>query len=89
MKPILTFAGLVIYNIYLFFVNDVRLLAFLAAIEIFCTLLVARRGWRGWWRFVLANSGFVIFVVLCNLLFLETTQALVIGARLWLAIGST
>lgn len=89
MKPVIMLGGLVIYNIYLFFINDARLLALLAVIEIFCTLLVARHDWRGWWDFLLANSGFVLFVVLCNLLFLDAGQALIIGARLWLAIGST
>lgn len=89
MSSAFVLVGLIIYNICLFFVSDVWVLAVLAAVETLGTLLAARRDWRGWRSFLLANSGFVGFVVLCNLVFLDTEQALIIGVRLWLAIGST
>lgn len=89
MKPLLIIAGLSIYNIGLFFVSEVWLLAVLASIEFIWTILVARRDWRGWRSFMMTNSGFVLFVILCNLLLLDVGRALLIGVRLWLAIGST
>ncbi len=88
MKATLLILGFIIYNMWLFWVEDYWVLAGLMVIDLLY-LLCRRRNWRAQGRFLLKNCGFVAFVVLCNLLFSDWQRALLLGARLGLAIEAT
>ncbi len=88
MKAALLILGFIIYNIWLFWVEDYWVLAGLLVIDLLY-LFCRRRNWRAQGHFLLKNCGFVTFVVLCNLLISDWQQALLLGARLGLAIEAT
>lgn len=80
----------IVYSLGLFWLHDWKILAmlFLANLAI---LVALRRNsdWRKRSRFLLRSFCFVGFVVLCNLLCRELEFALLVGARLFLALLAT
>lgn len=89
MKGALLFLGFIIYNIWLFWLEDWRIFAGLLLLDLCMLLLLWRHHWRRQVRFLAQNYGFVAFVILCNWLFSGLPQALLLGMRLGLAIEAT
>lgn len=89
MKSAILILGFIIYNIALFWIDAFWLLGLLLALEIGIVILLPDVDYRAALKFFVKNCGFVLFVVLCNLLFSDWHQALLLGFRLILAIEAT
>ncbi len=89
MKSALLILGFIIYSVWLFWVSNVWLLGVMLALEISILIILPDIRWRTAFKFFLKNCGFVLFVILCNLLFSDWWQALLVGLRLGLAIEAT
>lgn len=81
--PAWIIAGFTIYNIWLFWLDDWRVLGILGLLGLALVL------WRGGGKVVLRSVGFVGFVWLCNLAWLDWTAAFVVASRLFLALCGT
>ena len=89
MKSALSILGFIIYDIWLFWINDFWMLSLLGVLEVIIIILLPISCWRTVLKFFIKNCGFVLFVVGCNLLFADWHQALLVGCRLGLAIEAT
>lgn len=70
----------VVYNCLLFFISNWHILFALLLVEI----IVGRVN-----RFLMKNCFFMLFIVVCNLLFCDFNTAILVGLRLFLAIEAT
>lgn len=84
MKNALIILGFLVYSLVLFLITNPWMLIGIFILELITSLLVSNL--REAWLFLLKNSGFVIFVTLCNLWLASWSQAVLVGARLGLAI---
>lgn len=89
MKSAVSIFGFIVFNVWLFQIDDFWLLGLLLWLEIIMTVFLSGRHWWPALKFLFKNCGFVSFVVVCNLLFSSLGQALLVGSRLGLAIGAT
>ncbi len=83
----ITFIG---YSIGLFWLHDWQILAMLFLANLVILVALGRyHDWRKHSKFLLRSCCFVGFVVICNLLCRELEFALLVGARLFLALLAT
>lgn len=88
MKSLLLVLGFFSYNSWLFLINDPSLLRWALVFEV-GILIPLYKGLPAVLALLCKKCGFIIFVVLCNLLFSGWEQALLFGLRLILVIGAT
>ncbi len=89
MKSTIFILGLIFYSTALFFIEQFWLLGTLLILNLIVLACVQQHSWRSLVTFLAKNCGFVLFVVLCNLWFAGIYLALLVGARLGLAILAT
>lgn len=79
---------LVVFCTAIFFINDGWVMTMIFAALMIITLLLnnSKSALSKCLKFLLKNLGFVIFVVLCNLIFSDKWTAVMVGVRLFLAI---
>ncbi len=79
---------LVVFCTVIFFINDGWVMTMIFAALMIITLLLnhSKSALSKCLKFLLKNLGFVIFVVLCNLIFSDKWTAVMVGVRLFLAI---
>ena len=81
--------GFIIYSMGIFGIKNFAVLSVIAIVELLILVFLIKGDWLRAFRFLLKSSGFVVFVMLCNLLFSNLEQALLIGARLELLVTAT
>lgn len=79
---------LVVFCTGIFFINDWWWLVVVFVALMIITLLLnhSKSGLGKCMKFLMKNLGFVVFVVICNLIFSDVISAVVVGIRLFLAI---
>lgn len=80
----------IVYSVALFWLSDWRILLLLFVAELaLLALKQRRRNWRSDLKFLLRSALFVSFVIFCNLWTSGLASALMVGARLLLALLAT
>lgn len=88
MKGAIAIIGFVLYNAVIFWIKDFTVLGILLAFELIILIFLSD-GSRSALSFLFKSGGFVILVILFNILFSDIEQALLIGTRLEIIIIAT
>lgn len=89
MKSALLILGVIVYNVCLFWIDVFWVLGCLLGVNLALVVILPKINWRAQCSFLVKTFGFVVFIVLTNLLFTEINQALLVSFRLGLALEST
>ena len=89
MKGTIVIIGFVLYNAVIFWIKDFTVLGILLIFELIISIFLSNDSWSTCCRFLLKSSYFVILIMLCNIIFSNVEQALLIGIRLGIIVIAT